>query len=353
MQAACTHWRSEPCGCRCVQDMRRAHSADLPVVEVHVGAGKFRSRESAKMKPLTSFVEFGRSLASVAIDKDAGSGAAAAGSESPRGIKRKPVHVAKTSFDGTDSPRLWPRADAGANVAGREQQGGRSEDVAAVDATGDPGVSHGVDDISTSCACYSGADTAEQGCVGFGSPIAGLIRQDSRPSSSQQAAPRRRPRHSERQGLDAHELGSAGVEVGYTSGDLSEVCTYERQTPVVPPGTGATVCHRDSGNRSQGQGLLAEGPSGFDLSRAAPRDHDGVTSLSTHLNLQQTAEPVHQARAPNKVVKPVDSRVFSQVGAQAVDLADLIGAWQRQEVHIDAGDAKTVADAIMRGLKRH
>lgn len=312
------------CASECLQDMRRAHAADLPVVEVHIAAAKFQSIASAKMKPLsllfaTGHVQCGGKPA--AGNPLTGQGT---GSENPRGVKRK--STATHSGDGAGSPRLWPTvSDATPNDTGHEQQSSRPEcgiegvigwnfaDAGAVD----------VDD-STIVDKIDSADNGEQGCVGFGSPISGLIRADSGPSSSQEGTARQNPRHSETQSV---------VVVGSSSGAW---------------GPGNLVCLERS--REQRLHVMASG-SQIDCSNS---DDDGGNSggdvTEFDRSAQQTLDPVHKAQAPNNNDSFEAARTSIQVGVKGVDFADLLGAWERKE--LDGDDARTVADAIMRGLRR-
>ena len=110
-------------------------------------------------------------------------------------------------------------------------------------------------------------------------------------------------------------------------------------------------------NHSQGHAM---GDSGVDHSMALPhacgarRDGNAVTNLYTRFDpsAQQTENPVSKAQAPSRNVTPGDSTTCTQNGAKVVDFAELMCAWHRNEVVLDAGDASTVANAIMKGLKR-
>lgn len=317
-----------------VQDMRRAHSANLPVVEVHVGASKFKTSSSSKMKSLTSLFAAGRGkgirnpepLVKCSSDPH---------SESPRCIR-----LGAASADDGASPRLWPTS---VHAAAQRSELEQPSNGACLN----PDQFRRISDVVASADDSMDAahdQEAQQRHCGFGSPIAGLIRTDS-PATTRQS-----PRHYETYTVDESANDDSVEKALQKSVDTCNRCIgAERDTgaglgqesdagPGIARYKGSSMLHVDTGtegNRASNAELnIHENRAGFD-----PSALSAMPELPPPKHIEQESSCKENLKRSRSNL------------SMTVDFMDILWAWQRND--LNGRDVNMVADSIMKGLKHH
>jgi hypothetical protein len=331
-----------------MQDMRQVHAEDLPVVEVHVGATKFKSIDSAKMKPLTSlFAPDNVRLGS----RPAPAGIGVAGLETPTCTRVKRRRGERDSADSPSReapspPRLWPvMSDSVPNNTGYEQQSDTCEDAVLCErGSGVAAEAVDVDGSRDDSGVQTCAAASEQPCfVGFGSPIGGLINSQDVDSSKKKSL------NNASQGacVSLTRCGLGGRSLEIIPGVCLEVDARSADAPVVL----VNAC-KDSNavctSSLHGTGARRKIEFSSDCSNAENWTCNAdVTPFDP--SAQQTLSAEHKLHAANVNQLGADGRSAPDSG-KVIDFAELLGAWQRDE--LGGSGVKLVADAIMRGLKR-